>query len=41
MCSALVSANGLKNEVFSCVARLYYPASRGPSIFLDKSGEDV
>ena len=23
MCGALVSAHGLKNEVFSCVARLF------------------
>ena len=23
MCSALVSANGLKNEIYSCVARLF------------------
>ena len=24
MCSALVSAHGLKNEVYSCVARLFW-----------------
>ena len=23
MCSALVSANGLKNEIYSCVVRLF------------------